>query len=136
MKTVFADSGYWIALLNPRDDLHERAVQVSSRLGAVRIITSEMALVEVLNHFAESTPAVRGAAGEFVEFLRREADCLVVPQTGGQFQDALRLYRERSDKAWSLTDCASILIMESYAVTEALSHDRHFMQAGFSALLR
>ena len=52
MKAVFADTGYWIALLNPHDELHECAQQVSKSLAPVRIVTSEMVLVELLNYFA------------------------------------------------------------------------------------
>jgi len=49
MTSVFADAGYWIALLNPADALHERAVQVSASLGHTRVLTSELVLTEVLN---------------------------------------------------------------------------------------
>jgi predicted nucleic acid-binding protein len=52
MRRVFADAGYWIALLNPKDGLHAKARQVSIALGQVRIVTSEMVLAEVLNAFA------------------------------------------------------------------------------------
>jgi len=53
-----------------------------------------------------------------------------------QFQDALALYEQSSDKEWSLTDCSSFLIMRELKITEALAHDKHFEQAGFDALLR
>jgi len=60
----------------------------------------------------------------------------VIPQTSGQFGNALHLYRQRPDKEWSLTDCTSILIMQTEGIQEALTHDSHFAQAGFTALLR
>jgi predicted nucleic acid-binding protein len=60
----------------------------------------------------------------------------VVPQTPELFRDALALYGDRVDQSWSLTDCASFLIMEQRQITEALTHDRHFEQRGYSALLR
>jgi hypothetical protein len=41
-----------------------------------------------------------------------------------------------TDKNWSLTDCASFLIMEEERLAAALTHDRHFTQAGFQTLLR
>ena len=41
-----------------------------------------------------------------------------------------------SDKGWSLTDCASFIIMEDEGLTIALTHDQHFIQAGLQALLR
>ncbi len=28
MERVFADTGYWIALLNPRDELHQKPLQL------------------------------------------------------------------------------------------------------------
>lgn len=46
------------------------------------------------------------------------------------------MYRERTDKSWSLTDCMSFLIMRKRHIKTALAHDRHFEQAGFTALLR
>lgn len=48
----------------------------------------------------------------------------------------MRRYAERSDKSWSLTDCASFLIMEALAIEAALTHDQYFAQAGFQVLLR
>jgi predicted nucleic acid-binding protein len=49
--------------------------------------------------------------------------------------EAMGLYRARPDKAWSLADCLSFLVMEKESLTEALTSDRHFQQAGFHALL-
>jgi predicted nucleic acid-binding protein len=60
----------------------------------------------------------------------------VKPQTSDQFKRALSRYEERTDKDWSLTDCASFLIMEAEGIEEALTYDQHFAQVGFRALLR
>ncbi len=62
MRTVFADTGYWIALLNPRDELHAKARAVSAFLGRVRLTTSEMVLTELLNSFANRGMHLRQAA--------------------------------------------------------------------------
>lgn len=48
MKTVFADTGYWVALLNPNDDWHTLALSASEALGKARLITTEMVLDELL----------------------------------------------------------------------------------------
>jgi predicted nucleic acid-binding protein len=50
--------------------------------------------------------------------------------------DGLELYRARPDKAYSLTDCMSMLIMRREGITEILTHDRHFEQEGFRSLFR
>jgi uncharacterized protein len=41
----------------------------------------------------------------------------------------------RRDKEWSLTDCISFVVMKERGLTEALTADHHFEQAGFKALL-
>lgn len=53
MRTVFADTGYWIALLNPQDDLHAIATHLSKPLDPDHIVTSEGVLTEVLNDFSD-----------------------------------------------------------------------------------
>ena len=136
MRKVFADSGYWVALLNPRDALHTVAITVSARLRDTSLVTSEMVLTEVLNHFSDAGGTLRAAVADFVERLCNDGSCVVVPQTSLLFRRALELYQQRSDKSWSVTDCASILIMQDAKITEALTHDRHFQQAGLIALLQ
>jgi uncharacterized protein len=136
VKTVFADSGFWIALLNPRDALHQTADQLRTQFGSVLIVTSEMVLAEVMNHFSESGGHLRRAASMLVENLRHSSRCEIVPQTSEQFQSAARLYGQRHDKQWSLTDCSSMLIMQAEDISAVLTYDSHFAQAGFTALLR
>ena len=134
MKTVFADTGYWAALLNPKDQLHAKAGEVSSGLGKVRILTTEMVLDELLA--ALSKVPLRPYAIRGVEAIRSNPNVEVVPQTSLQFASAFDSYRSVSDKEWSLTDCASFVLMRERGLNEALAHDHHFEQAGFIALLR
>lgn len=136
MRTVFADTVYWIALLNRADSLHDEAFELRSHLGSTLIVTSEMVLAEVLNHFSAGLSKFRTAVVTLVEDIRADSNCRVIAQTSGQFSSALRLYKERADKQWSLTDCASILIMQTEDIDEVLTHDKHFIQAGFTVLLR
>jgi predicted nucleic acid-binding protein len=67
--------------------------------------------------------------------MRAHPNITVIAQNSQQFQQALNLYLQRPDKAWSLTDCSSFLIMGELNLTEALAHDKHFKQAGFITLL-
>ena len=41
----------------------------------------------------------------------------------------------RMDKEWGLTDCVSFVVMQERNLTQALTTDRHFSQAGFADLL-
>jgi len=136
MKRIFADTSYWIALLNPRDELHARAVAAAQCYSDDLIVTSEMVLVEFLNGFSDRGPRLRAAALKVVKTLRNSPNVTVIPQVSDQFERALRRYEERIDKDWSLTDCASFLIMEAEEIGAALTHDQPFAQAGFQALLR
>jgi uncharacterized protein len=83
MRTLFVDAVYWIALLSPRDDLHEQTVLLSRSLESdqTRLITTEMVLTELLNAFAEREATLRRAAAELVFRLRQDVNVRIVPQT-------------------------------------------------------
>lgn len=136
MRTVFADAGYWIGMLFRRDQLHERALAVSARLAPLDIITSQMIVVEVFNHASRIGLADRQVVVEWLQDLERNENVEIVPQTPKQFRAAAERFAARADQSWSLTDCASFLVMEERGITEALAYDRDFEQAGFTALLR
>ena len=59
----------------------------------------------------------------------------IIPASSHLFNAALELYRSRPDKDWGLTDCASFVAMGERGLSEALTTDEHFRQAGFRALL-
>ena len=134
MKVVFADTGYWMALFNPNDSLHEKAIATSKGLGKFRQLTAEMVLDELMA--ALSRLPVRALVTRGVEVIRANPNVEVVPQTSIQFREAFELYKRMVDKEWSLTDCASFELMKAGGITEALAHDRHFEQAGFIPLLQ
>src|SRR5260221_5639590 len=125
MRSVFADTSYWIAILDPRDQLREQALTISDRLGSAIIVTSQMVLVELLNSFSATTPVLRHAAAELVERLRRKRGVVIRPQTPEQFENAFLRYSQATDKQWILTDCVSFQIMEVEGIESALSYDRH-----------
>ena len=134
MRRIFADTSYWMALVNPRDQIHQKAVSVSRQLSSETLLTTEMVLVEVLNSFSDSL--YREAVGKMITSLRQDKNLTIVPQTAAQFKSALQRYQQAADKSWSLTDCASFEVMEAENIEAVLTHDRHFVQAGFEALLR
>ena len=136
MTEPFADTGYWIALLNERDYLHRKAIQISGTLIDHRIVTTEMVLTELLNYASREGQYLRRVAAETVAALPRRRNVEVIPQTSDQFFQALERYVNRLDQGWSLVDCASFIVMETRRINQALAFDHHFEQAGFTALLR
>jgi uncharacterized protein len=138
MKPVFADSGYWIALFDPTDSLHSVASAFHQIIEVenTQIITSQLVLIEFLNFFSRSGRNVRQQASNTAMEIQQYPNFAVIPQTTDLFDRALKLYAQRPDKQWSLTDCSSFLIMQDLGMTEALAYDKHFEQAGFRVLLR
>ena len=136
MNELFADTGYWITLLNERDYLHEKAMEISATLTDQRIVTTEMVLTELLNYASREGQHLRRIAGDTAAELAARRSVEVIPQTSHQFHQALERYRSRLDQNWSVLDYASFIIMETRQIHEALAFDHHFEQAGFTALLR
>ena len=77
----------------------------------------------------------RALATNFIEELRRGRRVEVISASTTLFDAALTLYRQRPDKDWGLTDCASFVLMRDRGLTDALATDEHFRQAGFRPLL-
>jgi uncharacterized protein len=136
MRLVFIDTSYLIAILDPKDDRHKRARDVSIRLGKFKALTSEMVLTELLNYFSAKGKNFRQLGIGVTEELKHDPNVEIIAQTSGQFEQARQFYRQRMDKEYSLTDCASMLIMRDRGIQSALTHDQHFQQEGFRALLR
>ena len=134
MKIVFADTVYWVALINPKDEWRTQARSAIALLRDARIITTDSILIEVLNFFAEHGDEARRRAVVVVEQLLTNPNTEVVPQTHDNFLAGLSLYKARADKGYSLTDCISMITMRERNIAEVLTHDRHFEQEGFTTL--
>ncbi|MEQ8190389.1 MAG: PIN domain-containing protein [Candidatus Eremiobacterota bacterium] len=70
-----------------------------------------------------------------IDSMEADPNITIVPVTEDLYNNALRFYKTRTDKEWGITDCISFVVMEEYGLTEALTADKHFHQAGFKALL-
>ncbi len=134
VRTLFADTFYWIALLDPNDAFHGAVLALGSTLGKVRLVTTDEVLAEVLTFFSRSGPLWRSKAATMVRRTRSNPDVDVLPQTRADFDAALALYEARPDKEYSLTDCRSMLAMKALGLTEVLTNDHHFTQEGFTIL--
>ncbi len=136
MSAVFADTFYWIAITNFQDRAHARAkaFPLSATPGA--LCTTEEVLTEYLNYFAAWGPNFRRKASINVQNMLESRTVQIVSQTAASFAAGLKLYRERLDKGYSLTDCISLETMRREGITDALTNDARFAQEGFRALFR
>ena len=121
--------------MNTRDEWHEKAVTWQARVVSQMrpLLTSELVLVEIGDGLAALHH--RNHAVQAIATLRASGYIEIVPASTRLFDNAFSLYRERGDKNWGMTDCASFVIMRERGLTDALTMDRHFQQAGFHALL-
>jgi uncharacterized protein len=136
LAEVFLDTAYAIALSSPNDLFHLKATWLADQLDATntRLITTRAVLLEIGN--ALSRQRHRSAAVRLLEALEADPQIEIIPFSEQLYTQALQLYRERPDKEWGLTDCVSFVVMHERGLSEALTTDEHFQQAGFRALMR
>jgi uncharacterized protein len=132
MSRVFADAFYFVALLNRADQYHVQATHAASQLHG-EVVTTEWVLTEVADALAES--ASRRSVVPFIRDLAQDPGVRIVRAANGWFERGLRLYEQRPDKDWPLTDCISFAVMAEEELTDVLTGDHHFEQAGFRVLL-
>ncbi len=132
---TFVDASGWIALVNRNDGLHQQAVRLfQQRLDEGRgFVTSSVVLLEVGNWL--SPVPLRPLASRLLERIEHSQRIEVVDLTPELCRKGWQLYGQRADKEWGAIDCISFIIMQERSLLEALTGDRHFQQAGFSALL-
>jgi predicted nucleic acid-binding protein len=133
MAVLFADTFYFIALLDASDASHPRAVAWSRQEG-VSFLTTEYVLLELGD--ALHTPGQREEFVVFQDAVRADSKFRVLPSSPQLYAAGLNLFRRRRDKDWQLTDCISFALMKDRGLREALTGDKHFEQAGFAPLLK
>lgn len=132
---VFLDTNGWLAILNASDSLHPAATSVWREINRLRrtIVLTDWIIAETGNGLAKT--AARHAFFRAVDLVLTSNRVTVVYIDDTLLRNALALYDGRRDKDWGLTDCASFEIMRQMQISDALTSDHHFEQAGFTNLL-
>jgi hypothetical protein len=132
VSEIFADALYYIALINPKDRYHGEAKRATTNLLRPHV-TTIWVLMEVADALA--APTVRRQTHRFLQNILLQPKTAIITDLEPWFSRGLDLYGKRSDKDWSLTDCISFEVMKERGIAEALTGDRHFIQAGFQTML-
>jgi predicted nucleic acid-binding protein len=132
MKIVFADTFFFLAILNRADPTHERAVALSRQVRSVRV-TTDWIITELADGLAKAEQRERFM--DLYRHIQLSPAIRVVPASRTLLEEGVALYGARPDKDWSLTDCISFVVMRDEAIIHALTGDHHFEQAGFKTLL-
>lgn len=133
LNRIFLDTAFVQALLNLHDDYHQRAKTFMPIVRAAsEVWLTEAILVEIGNALSASN---REGAAQFIQHCYQTENIKVFRVDTELLAQALALYQSRPDKTWGLTDCISFIVMNTHNLTDALTSDRHFIPAGFRALM-
>jgi uncharacterized protein len=135
MKRIFADTFYWIALLNPKDQWNLSVNEIQPKIVSVQLVTTETVLIELLNYYSEYGSEMRQTVVDTVRDILVDLDIEYISHSPDIFLEALDFYEKRLDKGYSLTDCVSMLTMKTLNIHQILTHDNHFEQEGLTILL-
>ena len=132
MNRLFADTSFFVAFLNPRDESHILARGYMADFAS--LLTTVWLIAELGNYLCKGKN--RKLFVPFVRDLQKDLRVTIVGLDKSCFERGLERFARRPDKEWSFTDCVSFVVMEDRGLTEALTTDHHFEQAGFRVLLK
>jgi uncharacterized protein len=134
-NTIFIDTSGWIAILNRDDQHHKLSLELFSKLkaGKANIVTTDWILAETGNGLART--AARESFVKFANSVTQSTKSRLIWIQEEILEEALLLYAKVDDKQWGIVDCASIVVMRHEGITDVITADRHFQQAGFHCLM-
>jgi uncharacterized protein len=127
------DTSLVVALVNKNDQNHRLALDVSNQLTGQLLVTTDAILLEIGNALSRN---FKRESVEIIEEFLNSDDVRVIHLQPSLFRKAFDLYKSRSDKLWGLIDCVSFVVMKEIGITDVLSTDKHFEQAGFNVLIK
>jgi hypothetical protein len=130
---IFVDTLFIVALINKRDQYHQIALNLAEQYENCPLITTDAIFLESGNKLSAN---YRNEVVELIEQFLSSDEIDVIRLTPELFDESLRLYKKHQDKSWGLVDCFSFVVMKQHKVSQALTFDRHFIQAGFQALMK
>jgi len=133
MDPVLVDTAYALALISPRDEHHNRALELSYLFEGASLHVTDGVLLEIGNALS------RGFKQNAITLIQKflvSGNVKVHHVTPELFAAGFELYGKYPDKEWGLVDCISFVVMQREGIKAALTHDKHFVQAGFKALMR
>ena len=134
MKAIFADTFYWIALLNSKDTWHSRVIAVSQAIVDSPLVITDGIIDEIFAYYSKRGDRLRLKASELYQSILTDPNIQIIGYTPELRQKGIELYEHRPDKGYSLVDCISMIVMKEMGISEVLTNDKHFAQEGFTIL--
>ena len=138
MNKIFVDTSGWASLADVSEPFYQKAKEIyaAAMQNRQRLVTTNYVLTELV---ALMTSPMRFHRPRIIEFVRgiKESPFFDIIHIDEDLDaKAWELLTNRADKNWSLVDCSSFIVMRENKITEALTTDHHFEQAGFVRLLK
>lgn len=131
-EQILVDTAYVLALVNERDQYHDRAQELADLFEGRNLLITDAVLLEIGNALARS---FKKQAIEIISYFIESEEVEIFRHSSQIFDKAFALYKKYDDKEWSLVDCISFIVMRERGIKQALTFDRHFDQAGFVAIM-
>lgn len=132
MKRIFVDASFVIALINQRDQYHQKALALSHKVEYYPLLITDAILLEIGNGLVRG---YKQQAIEIIEYYLTADEVEVVNLSPILFKKALDFYKTHQDKDWGIVDCLSFIVMKEAGIEKVLTFDKRFLQAGFQPLL-
>jgi hypothetical protein len=138
MNSLFADTSGWGCLADSNQKHHALAAMIyrKARQQQRQVVTTNYILAELAALMSSPLHLPRPSIIAFLEGIKNSPYVDVIHVDQSLDEKAWELMEQRLDKDWSLVDCASFVLMQQHGITEALTTDHHFEQAGFVRLLK
>ncbi len=138
MTEVFIDTSGWAVLFLPSERLHASAKTLMQtwRVDGTMSVTTNYVLSELVALLSSPLKVPRPRVIEIVDAIMTSLTVKVVHIDSDLHQSAWTLLKTRTDKSWSLVDCASFVVMRERRILDSLTTDKHFDQAGYHRLLK
>jgi len=125
---TFVDTSFFVALLDPRDKNHARAVEAFEEFEGCRLSDQ---LLTTNNVVLETITVARYEAGHALavkagEMLYGEKLARLHRTTAEEEASAFAYLRKYEDKQYSAVDCLSFVVMEMLGIREVLAFDSDF----------
>lgn len=138
MSNIFVDTSGWANLADISEPFHAKAKEIYASVLEThrRLFTTNYILCETIAVLNRPMRISRSLIIEFINGIKGSPFFHVLHIDEETDAKSWNLLTNRADKEWSLVDCSSFVIMKRMDITDSLTSDRHFEQAGFVRLLK
>jgi predicted nucleic acid-binding protein len=134
-RDVFADTSGLYALIDRNDASHAAARRVVDKVlrAGSRLVVTDYVVDEAVT--LAKVRAGSFLAGRILDLVEQSQGIRIEWVGPERFESTKAFFRRHEDHGYSFTDCTSFVVMRELKLTQALTGDRHFVEAGLQALL-